>query len=61
MAQISRSPLFTAEPNQPGPAGDDIFPREVRAPIMRLLWLGLLGVLAFLTVIIVLVWGICAF
>jgi len=58
--QLSRHLLFPTEASQPPvSAEDDIFPREVRPPVMRLLWLGLFGVLILLTTIIVLVWGIC--
>jgi hypothetical protein len=59
MARLSRRLLFTAQTDQPDPAGEDMFPREVRPPVMRTLWIGLLVALAGLTAIIVLVWGIC--
>jgi hypothetical protein len=59
MAQLSRHLLFPAEPNWPGRAPDDIYPREVRPSIVRVLWLALFGMLAFLATIIVLVWSIC--
>jgi hypothetical protein len=51
--------LFTVRADQPEPAGDDMFPREVGPPVMRTLWIGLLVALAFLIGVIVLVWGIC--
>ncbi len=59
MARLSRRLLFTVRADQPEPAGDDMFPREVGPPVMRTLWIGLLVALAFLIGVIVLVWGIC--
>lgn len=55
MAQRKRHLLFTTEPARPI-ATDDIFPRGAEPSTIRLLWLGLTMVLAFLAVILLL-WG----
>jgi len=57
MAKLSRHLLFAAEPNGHDPAENDIFPPQVRPPVLQVLRLGLLAMLALLAVI-VLVWRI---
>jgi hypothetical protein len=52
MPKLSRPPLFTTEPSEQGMADGDIFPREVRTPVLRMLWLGLLAMLVALVVIV---------
>jgi hypothetical protein len=59
MRRLSRRLLFTTDANTPSVSEDDIFPREVRPPVMRTLWLSLLAGMAALIAIIVLVWWIC--
>jgi hypothetical protein len=59
MRRLNRRLLFTTDTNTPRVSEEAIFPREVRPPVMRTLWLTLLGGMAALIAIIVLVWVIC--
>lgn len=59
MRRLSRRLLFTTDSDTPTVSEEDIFPREVRPPVMRTLWLFLLAGMGVLVAIIVVVWGIC--